>query len=182
LSSNGATLVEFALILPLFMLLVMGTIDMGRYMAATASVNTAAREAARYGSAIGENAFSVKQYLDCQGMIDAGVEYGAGIDFEDSDFAIIIDGGPGDLSAAAQCEADGTMTILTSVDAGDRVVVTVSRPFSMVSPLVGAFFDPIIITSAGVHEDQSQRCRAGWLDLCIDPSSGPLGCSRPRRR
>lgn len=57
--SRGATLVELALILPLFMLPIMGTIDMGRYMAATASVNTAAREAARYGSSVGLNASSV---------------------------------------------------------------------------------------------------------------------------
>lgn len=144
-NSRGASLVEFALVLPLFMFLILGTIDMGRYMAATASVNTAAREAARYGSSVGENASAVKHYLDCNGMIAEGIGYGAGVDFVASNFAITYDNGPG-TSVDASC-VSGSVNNPSNIETGDRVVVTVTRPFSMVSPLVGAFFGNITITS-----------------------------------
>jgi Flp pilus assembly protein TadG len=145
--SRGATLVEFALIVPLFLLLVLGTIDMGRYMAATASVNTAARESARYGSSVGLNADSLKRYLDCDGIIAEGVGYGAGIDFQAADFTITYDHGPADTTAFDTCPAGGSVSNPSGIGAGDRVVVSVSRPFSMVSPMVDVFFGSITITS-----------------------------------
>ena len=143
--STGATLVEFAIVLPLFMLLIMGTIDMGRYMAATASVNTAAREAARYGSSVGENAGGDKHYLDCDGIVAEGIGYGAGADFQASNFAITFDSGPG-TGPDASC-VSGTVNNPGNIETGDRVVVTVSKPFTMVSPMIGAFFGSITITS-----------------------------------
>jgi hypothetical protein len=47
-TSRGQALVETALILPLFLILVMGVVDMGRAVWATTSLASAAREAARY--------------------------------------------------------------------------------------------------------------------------------------
>ena len=145
--SRGATLVEFALVFPLFILLIMGTIDMGRYMAATASVNTAAREAARYGSSVGlNNGGTVARYLDCDGIVAAGVGYGAAVDFQSTDFAISFDDGPAASNLVASC-VSGSVDNPADVESGDRVVVTVTRPFSMLSPIVGSFFGPITITS-----------------------------------
>jgi hypothetical protein len=45
---RGQALVEFALILPVFVLLIVGIFDFGRVVWATTSVTNAAREAARY--------------------------------------------------------------------------------------------------------------------------------------
>lgn len=45
--AGGQSLVEFALILPLFLLLLMGILDLGRAVAAYNSVSNAARSAAR---------------------------------------------------------------------------------------------------------------------------------------
>ncbi len=146
--SKGATLVELAIVLPLFLLLILGTIDMGRYMAATASVNTAAREAARYGSSVGLNGDGLKRYLDCDGIVAAGIGFGAGIEFQTSDFSIAYDHGPANDTTFATCPFGGSVTNPSDIAASDRIVVTVSRPFLMVSPLIGTFFDePIIITS-----------------------------------
>ena len=47
-ASRGQALVETALILPLFLILVMGVVDLGRAVWATTSLASAAREAARY--------------------------------------------------------------------------------------------------------------------------------------
>lgn len=47
---HGQALVEFALILPVFLLLVFGVVDGGRYVFANSAISNAAREAARLGS------------------------------------------------------------------------------------------------------------------------------------
>jgi Flp pilus assembly protein TadG len=49
-SRRGQSLVEFALVLPIFLLLVFAVIDAGRYVFVSSAVSNAAREAARLGS------------------------------------------------------------------------------------------------------------------------------------
>jgi len=46
--SRGQGLAEFALVLPIFLLIVLGVFDVGRVIWATTSLNSAAREAARF--------------------------------------------------------------------------------------------------------------------------------------
>jgi hypothetical protein len=48
--TSGQALVEFALVLPIFLLLLFGLIDVGRYVYVSNAFNQAAREAARYGA------------------------------------------------------------------------------------------------------------------------------------
>jgi hypothetical protein len=47
-SRRGQTLVEFAMVLPVLMLMLVGTLDLGRVVLANDTVGAAAREAARY--------------------------------------------------------------------------------------------------------------------------------------
>lgn len=47
---KGQSLVEFALILPLFVLIVIGVFDLGRAFFASITITNAAREGARYGT------------------------------------------------------------------------------------------------------------------------------------
>lgn len=49
----GQALVEFALVLPVFLLLLFGLIDVGRFVYTWNALNQAAREGARYGSVAG---------------------------------------------------------------------------------------------------------------------------------
>jgi hypothetical protein len=46
--SRGQALMEFALVLPVFVVMTMGVVDVGRVIWATTSLNAAAREGARY--------------------------------------------------------------------------------------------------------------------------------------
>jgi TadE-like protein len=46
----GQSLVEFALVFPIFLLLLFGLIDIGRFVYTANALNQAAREGARYGS------------------------------------------------------------------------------------------------------------------------------------
>lgn len=48
--SRGQSLVEFALVVPIFFLLLFGFIDVGRYVYTTTAYGQAAREGARYAS------------------------------------------------------------------------------------------------------------------------------------
>lgn len=47
MSSNGQSLVEFALVLPIFLLMVLGLIDIGRFVYLNSTLSQAAREATR---------------------------------------------------------------------------------------------------------------------------------------
>jgi Flp pilus assembly protein TadG len=47
---RGQALVEFALVLPIFLILLFGIIDFGRYVYAANALNNGVREGARYGS------------------------------------------------------------------------------------------------------------------------------------
>ena len=66
-------MVEFAILLPVFLLLVFGIVDWSRYMIGQTSIDSVAREAARYGSAVGDNGSGVLRYVDCDGIRNAGM-------------------------------------------------------------------------------------------------------------
>ncbi len=74
-AERGQALVEFALTVPIFLMLVFGIIDLARLIFAFTQVIDAARQGVRYGIVEGLDAGNV-QYLDCNGIEDAGPRYG----------------------------------------------------------------------------------------------------------
>ena len=66
--NRGQTLVEFALILPAFLMLTMGIVEFGRIMITYAGVVSASREAARYGATVGVNSSGIEHFSDCAGI------------------------------------------------------------------------------------------------------------------
>lgn len=60
---EGAALVEMALVLPL--LLLFGVVEFGRFLTTQHGESTAAREAARYGVAVGLSPDGHPQYSNC---------------------------------------------------------------------------------------------------------------------
>lgn len=85
---RGAAAVEFAMVLPLFLLLVLGTIDYGYYFFVSEIVTNAAREGARAGSVLDPNASAsvvateakarAEEYLKNGGLTVQGVTSNAG--------------------------------------------------------------------------------------------------------
>ena len=51
-STRGQALVEFALVLPIFAIMLFGIIDLGRYVFTANSLNNSAREAAQFASVV----------------------------------------------------------------------------------------------------------------------------------
>ena len=67
-------MVEFALVLPILLLIIFGTIEFGRMIAFQSSVTLASREAARYAASVGEVS-GTPHYADCGGIIDAAAGF-----------------------------------------------------------------------------------------------------------
>jgi hypothetical protein len=142
---RGASAVEFALLIPVLVLFVFGIIEVGRLMGTYSTVVTASREAARYGSAVGDNDDNVPRYRDCAEM--RRLATGAGMrssgllaidPVENVNISIRYDEGPTSETFVAEC-APGADTAPAGVVRGHRVVVTVTRHFEPALPFVNAF-------------------------------------------
>jgi hypothetical protein len=144
---QGASLVEFALIAPLLFLLIFGMIEFGRVVATFNSVNTAAREGARYGTALGEGTLSaVPRYLDCDGIRDAARSRVPMLSLSDADIVIEYDNGPGQTPYAG-CQAPLPPPTDGTVASGDRVVVVATQEFESPIPIISNFMGTLEIES-----------------------------------
>ncbi len=145
--TNAQAMVEFALILPVLLMLVMGILEMGRLLTAYTGVVTASREAARYGATTGTNAAGVPKAQDCEGIRDAAKRTSILADLQDEDITIQYDSGPG-TGIIATCS--GTVSSFTP-QTGDRIVVTVQYHYESIAPLVPTFSFDIVSSSARTY-------------------------------
>ncbi len=130
---RGQGMVEFALILPLMLLLISGIIEFGRMLSIYNSVSNAAREAARYGSVVGDPGNGATYYfLDCTGMRDSAKRASAFAVLTDPDITIVYDHGSG--SSFGAC-AQGVQPS-PSITNADRVVITVTATYAPILPLL----------------------------------------------
>lgn len=109
--SKGQSLAEFALILPMFLLVVMGIFDLGRGIFIYSAVHNAAREGARYGAV---------DHCNTSAIQDAARSKAGSID----DTFIV----------------DPPQKIYSPDGLPERIIVTVRYNFTTVTPLIGSFF------------------------------------------
>jgi len=144
---RGQAMVEFALVAPIFFLLLFAVIDFGRYVYTANGLNEAAREAARIGS--------VAIRPECTGTRDACIQQVA-----KSRTPGIV--GVITLPAAANGEAvtvgnygcfhlaaaGGTATSvgIANCGTGDLLKVRVRNQFSLVTPLISQFLGAVTIS------------------------------------
>lgn len=143
---DGVTVVEAAVVLPLLFLLVFGAVDFGRLVAANSAANTASRESARYGSSVGLSVNGVPRYVDCDEIIDAGLRLSSMASLEPDDFSIEYDHGPG-TATFLSCPVGGPTPDPTQISEGDRIIVTTSREFTFITPMIGRFFGTVTTES-----------------------------------
>jgi Flp pilus assembly protein TadG len=165
--ARGQAIVEFALVLMILMVMLVGILEVGRLMFMYAAVNNASREAARYASAIGldtnpDNGVTAEKYRFCE-MIKKMAQRSAF--FTTPTITISYDHGP---ATTAFDTCDGSVDTGVSINSGtnlDRVYVTVSANYSPMLNLI-----PIgsrTLTSA------SARTISGYLDLEDLPTRTP---------
>ncbi len=70
-------MVEFALVLPILLLVILGVFAFGHLFFVYSSVVSASREAARYGAAVGLGTNGNLRYQDCEGIRAAATRVGA---------------------------------------------------------------------------------------------------------
>jgi hypothetical protein len=131
LKHSAQGMLEFALVVPIFLLLLMGIIEFGRIFAMISSVNTATREAVRYGSAVGTSENGVPYYQDCAGIRAAAQRIGfiAGID--EAQIDIRYDKGPLDTRAWADLPTcPMTEEQEKAFELGDRIVVRIHNDYT----------------------------------------------------
>lgn len=137
----GQGMVEFALTLPILLMLVIGVMEFGRLLFFYSAITTGTREAARYGAGSGLTASTAARYQDCQGIRDSAKRISGLAGIQDADIVVVYDQGPGE-AAIGTCPVGGTGPAL---DLGDRIIVTVSGEFQPVVPIVNV--PPLEITS-----------------------------------
>jgi Flp pilus assembly protein TadG len=128
---RGQGMVEFALALPILLLLVLGIFEFGRLMITYTSVYAAAREGARYGAAVDNlcNNGEIVNEAKRVGFLASGLNITTTYQVFDSTLKLI-----GNSCAATK--------------AGDRVIVTATAPFSFLTGLItGPGGGPIILQS-----------------------------------
>ena len=114
-------------------------IDIGRYVAANETVNSAAAEGARFGSAVGQTSSSIPQYLDCDAIRSAAAGAQGVIDVVPANITVAYDEGPG-TGTNQTCPIGGPGPNDSTITAGDRIVVTVTADFFLLTPGISNFF------------------------------------------
>lgn len=132
--SKGQSMVEFALVLPVLLVLVFGLMESGRLLFIYGSVTTASRQAARYGSATGDNGSGTLKYLDCAGIQAAAEQMGFLLPISNVEIVYTRGGVP-----FADC--DTTDSTYPSPSAGlfqngDRIEVTTTSAYAPMVPLI----------------------------------------------
>ena len=142
---RGQGLVEFALVLPVFLLLILGVIEFGRLMVTYSSISTASRDAVRYAISVGDSPSGIPHYQDCLGIRAAALNVAL---FSDPTIVIALDtDGPGGAAPIEYCQL-GKDSDPVEVSLGDQISVTVTQIYDPLLPLVELPTIPLISETA----------------------------------
>ena len=129
--SGGQAIAEFALALPVFVLLLFGLLDLGRLIYVNNAISQAAREGARYGSVQGRSGTATTR-LDVQ-------DHTLGIMAAVPEATVTV------LCQRPPAIADGDE--VPACRTNDLLVVTVASEVGMLTPVVGQLIGTVPVSS-----------------------------------
>jgi Flp pilus assembly protein TadG len=140
--TSGQALVEFALVIPIILMLMMGIVDFGRLMFALVSISNATREASRYASVRGSDLDGENQITDCDGI--ASIARGTAFLFELNSITVSYERNG---TVYATCASPPSAEALQM---GDRVVVSTTATIRILTPMISNIVPafPVWFTSA----------------------------------
>jgi Flp pilus assembly protein TadG len=149
--SRGQSLAEFALVLPMFLLLIFAIVDLGRYVYSNNALSNAAREAARVGSVTSRPTCSAGTRDACINETAreriTGVALKAGVATSGAQTTPGVytrcyrwNGVSANPTIAANGTASGYNSIaFASCRGGDTLVVRLNSDFDLLTPLIAQF-------------------------------------------
>ena len=163
---RAQAIVEFALVLPILLLVVFGLLEVGRALFIYSFANNASRDAVRYATAFGVNEDDNLQFQDCAAIRNVARRTAFLQDLEDDDIVIEYDTGPDPDTGVVPSpfdtcdDADGVDEAVV-LACGDRVVVTVTVNFNPIVPL-------LVPLDAQTFVSSSARTYFGVIELGND--------------
>jgi len=135
---RGQSLLEFAVVAPLFLLIVMGVVDFGVGLKSWIQVTNAAREAARYG-AVYCSAGEIDGTPVADLVVERAIDSATGLDLD-----------PSKISVSSNCDA-GHST--------ESVTVSIDYDYKLISPLGGmmSFFGGGIPSTIALNSSADMR-------------------------
>ena len=156
--SRGQSLVEFALILPIFLLMIMGIVDAGRLIYTFNTVSNAARDGARiaivnqsdHGTTTCDTASATAWPVGC------AVVSGIGLDLQPTDVQIEYH----DYTDTTDCSLPNTPPQI-----GCIAVVKVTGTFQPLTPIIGQIIGTM---------DVSSTTKMPVERVCSNPTTAPI--------
>lgn len=138
--SSAQTMVEFAIVFPILLLLTYGLIEFGRMVFIYTAVTSGAREGARYGAAAGYINSTTRYYMDCDGIRKAIRRSAILTAIPDNDIKIWYDHGPGTSAfpdTDNRCPSGSTSYSQDVIKLGDRIGVQLNVQYSPIIEFLG---------------------------------------------
>jgi uncharacterized repeat protein (TIGR01451 family) len=151
---RGQGMMEFALVLPLLLLLILGVIEAGRMLAIYSSLSSAAKQAARYGSVAGASGAtdgsgnSLAFHEDCAGIRGAALRASILVGLDEGDIGIAYDRGNNDEIIGRCALGAVTPTVSETIRDGYRIIVTTTAIYRPLVPIVPLPDLPITFAAA----------------------------------
>jgi len=134
---KAQAIIEFAIVLPILLMVIVGILEVGRYIFIYSAATNASRNAVRYASAVGhDDAHGLTKFNYCQGIKQTALDSAYLV--PDSSISVSIDYINGAGTKINECNLWSS----TQVDpdyvykTGDRVKVTVTVPYKPMVNLV----------------------------------------------
>lgn len=170
---RGQALVEFALVAPVMLLLLLVAVDFGRLFFSYVAVNNAAREATFHAAAhASDSSFDQAAYEAA--VTQAALRELAG-QGQGGEGALTVSV-PSCIDAASGTPVACALAADFAAGIGNQVSVSVSRPFTFITPLIGDLFGGQVMLAASATAPVLNR-----LDVSVlaGPSQSPTSTPTP---
>jgi len=138
--NRAQAMVEFAIALPILLMLLYGILETGRLLFLYSTIVTASRQAVRYGSATGIGPNGYPRYQECAAIRETANKVDYLNAFDDADISIVYDRGDPTISDDfATC--DGGVTEAQLSGNSSRIVVTIEGDFFPIVPRLVPFIE-----------------------------------------
>lgn len=169
--TRGQSLVEFALVLPVLLLIVLGAVDLGRVYFSTISLQNAAKEGAFFGARNPQCATAVG--AGCADPRNVAARVGLELD------GLTADGITARCYAPATTDFSGPGKTLATCADGDLYRVSVSTTFRLATVIIGAIVGDSIPLTASATSVVITSFAGSGAPVNVDPNATPRPTVEP---